>query len=474
MTRRVLAIAGTDLRRLFRERSNLFFVLVLPLVLIVVLGSVFGSFEPRIAVVHGGDGPLATDLAEAIIAIDGADVQRRSGVDAAVRALQRDDLEAVVVIPDDLDARVRAGETAEIGFISVPDSGGTEVRALVDAVVADRSGQLTTARFLAAEGLVDFDEALTAAGTAPPASAALMVTVENPDGGPPSSSDRRGFLAAQQLVLFVFVNSLAAATAIITTRKLGVARRMLATPTRSWEVVAGIGLGRFAIAAFQGVFIVVAAWAIFGVDWGDPVASLSLVMVFALVGTGAAILVGSVFSSEAQAGPFGIFAALGLAALGGSMVPLEVYSDSLRRVAAHHAPRMGERRVLDGDPRGWRHRRHHHRARGTRRLRRRVDRHCLDRPASGADRLTGRRSAPLTPTGSVAEALAGQLQKHRLEVGLDQLDRGHHHLRPREQAASRSARTSWPFSHTTSTSPSTTATPVTPGTGPSTAAGSVG
>jgi ABC-2 type transport system permease protein len=108
---------------------------------------------------------------------------------------------------------------------------------------------------------------------------------------------------------------------------------MLATPTRTWEVVAGIGLGRFAIAAFQGVFIVVGAWAIFGVDWGDPIASLALVIMFALVGTGAAILVGSTFSNEAQAGPFGIFAALSLAALGGSMVPLELYSDGLRRIA---------------------------------------------------------------------------------------------------------------------------------------------
>ena len=292
----------------------------------------FGSFEPRIAVVREGDDPLAVDLAAAIEGIDGADVETRSDVDAAVRALRRDDLEAVVIIPDDLEARVRAGETVEIGFVSIPDSGGLEVRTLVDAVIADTSAVLGAARFLDSEGLVEFDEALRAT-VATPSGTGLTVTVEDPDGGPPSSTDRRGFLAAQQLVLFVFVNSLAAATAIITTRKLGVARRMLATPTRTWEVVAGIGLGRFGIAAFQGVFIVVAAWAIFGVDWGDPVASLSLVVVFALVGTGAAVVVGSVFSNEAQAGPFAIFAALGLAALGGSMVPLEVYSDGLRRVA---------------------------------------------------------------------------------------------------------------------------------------------
>lgn len=329
---RILAIAGTDLRRLFRERSNLFFVLVLPLVLILVLGTVFGSFEPRIAVVHDGDDAIAADLVAALEDIDGADVETGTDVDAALRSLRRDDLEAVVIVPDDLGERIRAGESAEVGFVSVPDSGGFETRALVDAVVADTAARLSTARFLDSEGLVAFDEALVGDTVAPPGPG-LSVAVQDPDGGPPSDTDQRGFLAAQQLVLFVFVNSLAAATAIITTRRLGVARRVLATPTRTWEVVAGIGLGRFAIAAFQGVFIVVAAWAVFGVDWGDPVASLALVVMFALVGTGAAILVGSTFSNEAQAGPFGIFAALALAALGGSMVPLEVYSDGLRRIA---------------------------------------------------------------------------------------------------------------------------------------------
>ncbi|MFN3218989.1 MAG: ABC transporter permease [Acidimicrobiales bacterium] len=331
--RRILAIAGTDLRRLFRERSNLFFVLVLPLVLILVLGTVFGSFEPRIAVIHDGDDPIAADLVAAIEDIDGADVETGTDVDAALRSLRRDDLEAVVIVPDDLGARIRAGESVEIGFVSVPDSGGFETRTLVDAVIADTAARLSIARFLDGEGLVGFDEALGDDTVASATGPDLSVAVQDPDGRPPSDTDQRGFLAAQQLVLFVFVNSLAAATAIITTRRLGVARRMLATPTRTWEVVAGIGLGRFAIAAFQGVFIVVAAWAVFGVDWGDPVASLSLVVMFALVGTGAAILVGSTFSNEAQAGPFGIFAALGLAALGGSMVPLEVYSDGLRRIA---------------------------------------------------------------------------------------------------------------------------------------------
>ena len=49
---KILTIAANSLRLLFRERSNFFFVFVLPMVLILVLGLVFGSgFQSRVAVV---------------------------------------------------------------------------------------------------------------------------------------------------------------------------------------------------------------------------------------------------------------------------------------------------------------------------------------------------------------------------------------------------------------------------------------
>ena len=64
---RALAIAGVNLRRLFRDRTGLFFIFVLPVVLIVVLGTVFGGrTAPRLGIVVRRRGPLATELVEAI------------------------------------------------------------------------------------------------------------------------------------------------------------------------------------------------------------------------------------------------------------------------------------------------------------------------------------------------------------------------------------------------------------------------
>lgn len=53
----VLAIAGVELRRFFRDRSNIFFVFIFPLMLILLLGIQFGvgSAGPIVAVA-GGEG----------------------------------------------------------------------------------------------------------------------------------------------------------------------------------------------------------------------------------------------------------------------------------------------------------------------------------------------------------------------------------------------------------------------------------
>jgi ABC-2 type transport system permease protein len=151
-------------------------------------------------------------------------------------------------------------------------------------------------------------------------------------GGTDISVGRFDLGAASQLVLFTFVNSLAGAAALVQTRKLGVSQRMLSTPMRVGTLVMGEAGGRFSLAMLQGVFIIVAAAIIFGVKWGDPLGAAALITSFALVSTGAALFFGALLSNEQQAGaltPVG----LALAALGGCMVPLEVFSPTMQTIA---------------------------------------------------------------------------------------------------------------------------------------------
>ncbi len=131
----------------------------------------------------------------------------------------------------------------------------------------------------------------------------------------------------------MFLTSMTAATQLLLTRQLGVSRRMLATPTPVRSILLGELLGRFGIAMMQGLFIVVASSVLFAVSWGDLPAALLVIVLFALVGTGAAMVVGVLARNPDQAGAVGVVGGMILAALGGAMVPGELFDEPISTIS---------------------------------------------------------------------------------------------------------------------------------------------
>lgn len=332
---RALAIAGVNLRRMLRDRSNIFFVLVFPMLLILVLGVAFGGgFQPRLGVVVAEPGPLADRLVAALAADDRIELERVGGEPELRTAVERGELAAGLVVPAGYDAAVRSGGPAELRLLARPDESGRQIGLTVRAVVGEQAAVLTAAGFAAGETDAGFDQAL---GTAESVAASLpAVTVRATTVGEalfPEDLGQFDIGASSQLLLFVFLTSLAGSAALVETRRLGVSRRMLATPTSAGTILAGEALGRLAVALVQGLVIMFGAGLLFGVDWGDPLGAAALLVLFALVAGGAAMLMGAVFRTEQQAAGVGVMAGLVLAALGGSMVPIELFSDTMRAVA---------------------------------------------------------------------------------------------------------------------------------------------
>jgi ABC-2 type transport system permease protein len=334
---KVAAIALANLRRLMRDRIGLFFVFVLPIVLIITIGSVFGGgFTPKLGIAGSESGPLETDLVDRLKHVDDIEVEEFTDSNDLVSAVERGSLEGGLVIPDDYDPRLRRGEHADIRFLVRPGSFSSyALQTTVQAGIDAQAAQVRAASFASEETDQSFEENLRVAsqiavGAPDIKVATAFVTVEGLD---PSNAGRFDFGAAQELILFMFLTSLSASAQLIQTRRLGVSRRMISTPTSVSTVLAGETMGRFAIAMSQGLFIVIASALLFGVDWGDPLAAGTLIVLFALVGTGAAMLFGALFNNDEQANSIGVFAGLGLAALGGCMVPLEVFPSTMERIA---------------------------------------------------------------------------------------------------------------------------------------------
>ncbi|HSJ00559.1 MAG TPA: ABC transporter permease [Patescibacteria group bacterium] len=330
---RALVIARANLVRLLRDRLGLFFIVVLPLMIIFVTGLQFGGgFESRVGLLSGESGPLATDLAERLD--ERWQIERYETEDALLDAVERGRVAVGVLLPERYDERVRDGETVSVEYVAASSNEAIGRRRIVEAMVAEQSAVVRAARFAAAQAGGEASDLLDDAAALQDGLPALEVEVLTV-GESAFPEELRGFaLGAQgQLVLFAFLTSLTGAAQLIVSRQLGVSRRMLATPTSVGTILLGEALGRFAVALFQAVFIVAATALIFGVVWGDPLGATVLVMAFSLVAAGVAMLIGAVANNAEQAGSIGVFAGLGVAAIGGSMVPPEIFPEPMATIS---------------------------------------------------------------------------------------------------------------------------------------------
>jgi ABC-2 type transport system permease protein len=336
---KALAIAGINLRRLARERSNAFFVLILPMLIILLLGAAFGGrTDARLGVLSEGSGRLGAQLVAALEAEDDLELRHYADREELLDDVERGAVSAGLVVPRGYDGDLRAGRPSAVGFAARPESLAQQLRTVVQSAVSSQSAELRAARLAAEEMGVTFEQGLAAARGA----AALVpgISVEATAAGEPLFPEDLGRYergASTQLLLFVFLTSLTASVMLIETRRLGVSRRMLSTPTSSRAVIVGEALGRYAVALVQGLLIMGGSALLFGVGWGNAAGAVLVLLVFALVGSGGGMLLGSVASNDQQALAVGLLLGLGLAALGGSMVPLEIFPDAVRS-AAHVTP----------------------------------------------------------------------------------------------------------------------------------------
>jgi len=343
---KALAITWVNVKRLVRDPSTIFFVFIFPMLLILVLGASFGGgFQPQVAVLNEGGGPFAQELVDEMADSEDFDTISYDDRDALLEDVERGVANMGVVVPGDYDERLQSGAVAQVEFVGRLDQSVVQYRSTIEAIVADQSAVFRAARLVEEQGLAGFDDAVASAQLAATSTPRTVVARES-TGESVFGEDLGQFDlgAPANLILFVFLTSLAGSAALINTRRLGVSRRMVSTPTSIGQILLGETGGRFAIAMIQGLFIMVGAAVAFQVRWGNLAASSVLLILLALVGAGAGMLMGAIFDNDEQAGSMGVFIGLGLAALGGCMVPLEIFPDTMVKIA-HVTPHAW---ALDG------------------------------------------------------------------------------------------------------------------------------
>jgi ABC-type multidrug transport system permease subunit len=323
--RGILFLAWNDAKLQLRQGSTLLWVLVMPPIFFYFIGTVTGGMSSGFG---GGEATPITVVAESpgfleeqlSLRLRGNDFEPTWVSDVTVGDGGAPPRRTLTIGPD-LSSEIRAGNPVTFSFDTKASSLSRDFEiirvqrslytALADIVVADA----IDASGVSAAGLISLN--------AEPRIWQLDVSPAGERLEIPSGFQQTipGILV--MFTLLVLLTS--GAPLLVTERRQGLLRRLASAPMSRSEVVAGKWGGRMILATIQvGAALGIGTW-LFKMQWG-PDLWMVLVILAAWAGfcATAGLLVGSIATTEAQAGGLGVLVANTLAALGGCWWPIEV------------------------------------------------------------------------------------------------------------------------------------------------------
>ncbi len=332
----ILAIARTDLTLVLRDRQNLLWLFVMPLIFIYTFGR--ANFGDDAKTTEKSAIPVAMEdtlfLGEAFT----KELEDRTWV-GETHAEGDSLLEARgswIVVPRGLTRTVLSGGRDSVEVVS---KRGASARRAESYAWSARKAAIRV--LLNLQGVPD---SLRANG----ADSVFMAAYDSVAALPPlvelevRSASRarpipRGYLLSVpgNLVMFVLIVALTAGAADIAVDvRQGHIRRLGACPLSKLDIFTGKLAGRLLTSLVQILFLMAVSTLLFDMRWGnDPTALALLFLVYAITAATIGIFIGLVVGKADTAASLGVLVTLTLSALGGCWWPLEIVPDGMKKLA---------------------------------------------------------------------------------------------------------------------------------------------
>ncbi|MEI2314309.1 ABC transporter permease [Bacillus paramobilis] len=142
------------------------------------------------------------------------------------------------------------------------------------------------------------------------------------------------YYAAAMLVMFLLYNITVGAKSVVTEQRTETLARLFSTPTSSFSILFGKFLGTLLFACIQLGMFIVATHFMFQVEWGGDLSQIVVVGIsYAICVSGLSMLIAAFIREEKTADVMGGIGIQILAILGGSMLPIYVFPDTLQTIA---------------------------------------------------------------------------------------------------------------------------------------------
>ena len=333
----VLAIAALEIRRYLQERVSLFTTAIMPVALVLILGTAFGSSASKIPVgVLDEDHTSVSAEFTADLDKSAVTVTPYTDSDAMARDIRLGFIAAGVRIPAGFALALSTGTPAQVDMtLDQASANGAAVTSAITATASSR-GQVPTAVQVGLTVLGRTDEqartVLTATAERVAAAEPPIAVSRTTVGAVPATGSAFASAMYTQLTLFIFLNGMLAGITLVESRRLGVSRRMLGTPTGIGPYILGVGLGRWGLGLIQATLLLGLGTAVFGVSIGHWPTAITLTLLWCALAATVGMLLGAVGRTAEQVVAWSVPLGIGMGMLGGCMWPLSVVPAFMRTI----------------------------------------------------------------------------------------------------------------------------------------------
>lgn len=355
-------IAKKDLLQILRDRASLFFLLLVPLVLIVVVGFAFGNLfgsgstqiTITVAVSNQDSGSVGKAIVNALqintdklkITVD----QYNNPNQVTDQVANNSNVNAGIVIPagttDKFIATAQTGTTPKdlVQFYSLPsnnDPRATIVQNIVSGVISSQlAGTTAVGQVYSAcnqpgnhctQSSINTQAIATAVGQASATGGPLAVQALT--AGKAVSINSFDQIVPGYAVFFALFGINAAAGTILQEKEDGTFRRLLIAPVQKYALLGGKLLAQFILTLAQLTFFFIFGYFAFHLNISSLPAVIALIIGASFAATGLGILLVSVVKTRRQLNAIVPLVVLVSSAIGGAWWPLFIEPQWMQQIA---------------------------------------------------------------------------------------------------------------------------------------------
>jgi len=351
MLKKIFNIAINLLKITLRDKGALVWLLVMPLIWTVLIGSMSGpkssSNTVPVGIINLDNGTYGSNFESYLAKEKDIVIVIKKDETELVQLVKDTKVSVGLIIPQDFSDSLKLNRSVEIKLLKSEKSSSYFIEELIGKVAKRMSIDALSANF----ALEKLNTLVQVPETSKPEIWERAYKIADAYFEPsPSIAVNYKVLAVEQkeqnvavgmnlsspgfAAMFVMMGVFFAGAAMVAERDHGTLARLLTTPTSKFSIISGEMLGFFLLGLVQFLILILFGQYVLGVNWGNSPFGVALLTVsYVLAVTGLGTLLSVFVRTSGQAGAFAVLVSMVTSMIGGSWWPIEIAPKFMQSIA---------------------------------------------------------------------------------------------------------------------------------------------